>query len=162
YSALGIVAPLSKESLRQYTDDGFDLKKEAEFRRQHVDFIPTTPYEAQVDRLFGGLCVDIAFSRHVGKIDSVYTPLGMMYYQFGKDLTNVNAVIGTGGVVIHDENPTDILNKVCLSSDKPLELRPKKPQMLLDKKYILSAMGLLSIDEPIVALQLMKENIVKI
>ncbi len=135
---------------------------EAHYRREHVDFIPNTQKDYQVDRLFASLCADIAFSRHVGKIDSVYTPLGMMYYQFGKDLTHVNAVIGTGGVVIHDSQPQEILSKVCESPDKPLELRPKNPELMLDKNYILSAMGLLSIDEPLVALQLMKENIVRI
>ncbi|MDD4212780.1 MAG: methylaspartate mutase accessory protein GlmL [Bacilli bacterium] len=162
YSAIGIAESLSQESRQCYLEDGFDLMSEAHYRREHVDFIPNIEKDYQVDCLFAGLCADIAFSRHVGKIDSVYTPLGMMYYQFGKDLTHVNAVIGTGGVVIHDDQPQEILGKVCESPDKPLELRPKNPEFMLDKCYILSAMGLLSIDEPLVALQLMKKNIVRI
>ncbi len=162
YSALGIVQTLSEEALKRYHRQGYDLLEAANHRHSHVDFIPMMKEDQAIDRILGGLCVDIAFSRHVGKIDSVYTPLGMMYYQFGKDLTNIAAVIGTGGVVIHDEDPKQILNKVCATVDKPLELRPKHPQMMLDQSYILSAMGLLSLDEPEAALQIMKENIVKI
>lgn len=162
YSALGIVQTLSEETLKRYHQQGHELVEAAKHRHNHVEFIPTTEEDKAIDRILGGLCIDIAFSRHVGKIDSVYTPLGMMYYQYGKDLTNISAVIGTGGVVIHDEHPKQILNNVCAIADKPLELRPKHPQMMLDQSYILSAMGLLSLDEPEVALHIMKNNIIKI
>lgn len=162
YSALGIVNPLSEETLKRYQEKGLDLIKEAKYRAHHIDFIPTTDEDKLIDRLFGGLAVDHAFSRHVGKIESVYTPLGMMYYQTGKDLSNVRSIIGTGGVVINDENPTEILAKALYMSDKPLELRPKNANYLLDKSYILSAMGLLSLEAPEVALKIMKENIIKI
>ena len=108
------------------------------------------------------LAVDYAFSRHVGKIEAVYTPLGMMYYQTGKDLSNVSSIIGTGGVIINSQEAKTILSKALASLDKPLELRPKNANIMLDKNYILSAMGLLALDEPLLALQLMKENIIKI
>ena len=91
-------------------------------------------------------------------MESVYTPMGMMYYQIGKDLTEAKYVIGTGGVIINNSNPKEILQKMCSDSKKPLELRPRNPIFLLDEKYILSAMGLLSMHEPEVALKIMKKN----
>jgi hypothetical protein len=42
---------------------------------------------------------------------------------------------------------------------KPLELRPSDPSYMLDSKYILSAMGLLSLEYPEVALNIMKKEI---
>ena len=38
-----------------------------------------------------------------------------------------------------------------------LELRPTNPSILIDKSYILSAMGLLSQKYPVLALKLMKQ-----
>ena len=40
-----------------------------------------------------------------------------------------------------------------------MSLRPKKADIILDKHYILAAMGLLSQREPEIALQIMKEEI---
>lgn len=160
YSATGVASQLSEESIRYYQESGIDIKHEAEIRYRNVEMIPENEYEKSVDRIFGGICCDAAMSRHVGTMESVYTPLGMMYYQFGKDLSEVRAVIGTGGVIIYDDKPQEILIKVTSNPKKPLELRPTNPNYLLDKNYLLSAMGLLSIYEPKIALQLMKENII--
>ena len=162
YSALGIINSLSEETKKRYQLNGLDLLKEAYFRTQHIDFVPTTAKDFKVDQLLASLAVDYAFSRHVGKIEAVYTPLGMMYYQTGKDLSNVSSIIGTGGVIINSQEAKTILSKALASLDKPLELRPKNANIMLDKNYILSAMGLLALDEPLLALQLMKENIIKI
>lgn len=162
YSATGIAHQLSEESIRYFMELGIDIYKEAIIRYQNVEMIPNNEYEKNIDRIFGGICCDSAMSRHVGTMESVYTPLGMMYYQFGKDLSEVKAVIGTGGVIIYDDNPQDILSKATANPKKPLELRPKNPNYLLDKNYLLSSMGLLSIYEPKIALQLLKENIIMI
>jgi len=43
-----------------------------------------------------------------------------------------------------------------------MELRPVAPKFLLDKDYILSAMGLLSMDHPEIALKIMKKHITEI
>ena len=40
-----------------------------------------------------------------------------------------------------------------------MSLRPKKADIILDKHYILAAMGLLAQSEPEIALQIMKEEI---
>ena len=139
-------------------EKGIDLVKEAKYRYDNVDMIPENEEEERIDCEFGKIAADIAISRHTGKMESVYTPMGMMYYQIGKDLTEAKYVIGTGGVIINNSNPKEILQKMCSDSKKPLELRPRNPIFLLDEKYILSAMGLLSMHEPEVALKIMKKN----
>jgi uncharacterized protein (TIGR01319 family) len=159
YSAEGIKLNITREEQEYYKQKGIDIDKEVAYRVKHVDMIPRTRHDQEVDELFGEICADVAFSRHDGKIEAVYTPLGQMYYQYGKDLTDVKTIIGTGGVVINDERPQEILKSLCYNPKKPLELRPKNPKYMLDKKYILSAMGLLSIYEPSIALRIMKDNI---
>ncbi|HNZ50779.1 MAG TPA: methylaspartate mutase accessory protein GlmL [Bacilli bacterium] len=162
YSALGIDATLSEQERALYLEQGIDMRKEAQFRHDHVDMIALSPYDCEIDRLFGGICHDKAMSRHVGKMEQAYTPMGLLYYQTGKDLTQVKYIIGTGGVVIHDEKPQEMLLKLCADNQKPLELRPVKPQFLIDRQYVLSAMGLLSIDHPEIALKIMKGSLEKI
>ena len=96
-------------------------------------------------------------SRHVGQIEIVHTPLGDMFYQTGKDLTDLKYVIGTGGVLINNPDSKKILKQVNKKSDKKLELRPKDPSILIDRSYILAAMGLLGQKYPKVAIKLMKQ-----
>lgn len=163
YSALGVLSSLSEEEIRVYNDDeGIDLKNELLFRHEHVDSIPSNEHEEKIDRIMGQICVDKSTERHVGKMEEMYTPMGLVYYQFGKDLTQIRYVIGTGGVLVRSKNPTEILKKVEYSLDKPLELRPQHPQYLLDKSYILAAMGLLSEIDPLLALKIMKKHITEI
>jgi uncharacterized protein (TIGR01319 family) len=79
-----------------------------------------------------------------------------MYYQTGKDLSDLKYVIGTGGVLISNKDAKTILRQVNKKSNKALELRPNNPSYLIDRSYIMAAMGLLSQKYPKIALKLMK------
>lgn len=163
YSALGVLDSLSEEEIRTYDEDeGVDLKSELLFRHEHVDNVPSDEHEAKIDRIMGQICVDKSIQRHVGKMEEMYTPMGLVYYQYGKDLSQIRYVIGTGGVLVKSRAPREILKKVEYSISAPLELRPRRPQYLLDKDYILAAMGLLSEIDPLLALKIMKKHIVPI
>jgi len=162
YSALGILQSLSSKDIHKHLKNDIDLIKETQFRHDHIEFLATTEHDDKVEDILAGQCVDAATSRHVGTITSVYTPLGMMYHQVGKDLTQTQYFIGTGGVVINSKDPVSILKNGLFKDEKPTELRPKNPQFMLDKDYILSAMGLLSIDYPEIALRIMKKRIIVI
>ncbi len=163
YSALGVLSSLTEEEIRMINEDeGVDLKKELLYRHEHVDTLPNNPDQVKIDRIMGRICVDKAMGRHAGRMEEMYTPMGMLYNQFGKDLGKVNFVIGTGGVLVHNENPEKILSAVEYSINKGLELRPRSPRYMLDKDYILAAMGLLAEIDPLLALKIMKKHIVKI
>lgn len=77
-------------------------------------------------------------------------------------MTQTKYLIGTGGVVISSKDPVSMLKKATHMEFKSTELRPKNPKFLLDQHYILSAMGLLSIDYPEIALRIMKKYIINI
>ena len=144
YSALGVLKSLSDEEVKLISlDEGVDLAAELEYRHNNVDNVPKDEHQVHIDRIMGRICVDKAMSRHVGKMEEMYTPMGMLYNQYGKDLSKINYVIGTGGVLVHNESPSKILSAAQYSPKYPLELRPIKPQYMLDKDYILASMGLL-------------------
>jgi uncharacterized protein (TIGR01319 family) len=80
----------------------------------------------------------------------------------GKDLMEIKYMIGTGGVLVHSKNPGEILSAGNFSKENPVSLRPQHPKYLLDKTYILSAMGLLAQDHPDKAVRIMKKYLVEV
>ena len=139
---------------------GIDIIAEGEKRTKNVDMIPETLEDEKIDVIFGQICSNLGMSRHVGKMDVQYTPIGKYFFQYGKDLTAVDYIIGTGGVIIYNNYPEEILNKMLANGKSIMELRPKAAKLHLDKEYIFSAMGLLSQHEPLAALQIMTKYIV--
>jgi len=161
YSANALLNLVSNYNFKKYFDEddlcNHDIDKSLQRRTKDVDFIPFTKDEEEFDKAIAKICCDVSMSRHVGHVEVVHTPLGDMYYQTGKDLTDLRYVIGTGGVLIYNQEAKKILQQVNKKSDKALELRPTNPSILIDKSYILAAMGLLSQKYPKTALKLMKQ-----
>ena len=161
YSANALLHLVSNYEFKKYfaEDDKCDhnIEKSLQRRKNDVDFIPQTKDEEEFDKAIAKICCDVSMSRHVGHVEVVHTPLGDMFYQTGKDLSDIKYVIGTGGVLISNSDAKIILKQVNKKSNRLLELRPNNPSYLIDKSYILSAMGLLSQKHPKLALKLMKQ-----
>lgn len=164
YSALGVLKSLTREELEMINAKyNISLEDELIYRAEHVDIVYNdNEKEKLIEQIIGGICVDKAMGRHVGKMEEVYTPMGLIYNQTGKDLTRIEHVIATGGVLVRIDNPINVLEKVKGIKPNLLELRPQNPSYLLDKDYILASMGLLSEIEPLLALKIMKKHLVKI
>ena len=163
YSATGIAATLSQEEKRMYLEDqGIDIDEEAKYRNTNVDVVFSDQRGKDIDTIFAGICSDKAISRHVGIMEEVYTPMGILYNQTGKDLSQVAYVLGTGGVLIHNDNPVKALKTVMANRAHMLELRPVNPKFMLDKDYLLASMGLLSSIDPLLALKIMKKHMVEV
>ena len=122
-----------------------------------VEQLPDNEEQWKIDTTMARLATDLAMSRHVGTLEQAWTPLGAMYIQHGKDLTEVPYLIGTGGVIVQHPHPRQILEGALFKPDEPTVLRPKKPKLMLDKEYILAAVGLLAEVKPTAALRLAKK-----
>jgi len=88
--------------------------------------------------------------------------MGKVFNQIGKDLTDIKYVIGTGGVVINSKDKESIMIRTTNILYNQAELRPTDPTFMVDQKYIMAAMGLLSKKDPELALKIMKKYIVRI
>lgn len=160
YSALGIIDLLTKEEITFINEKfSLNLKEELIYRYHHVDTIPSTDKEIMVEEIMASICANKAMKRHAGQIKEIYTPMGMMYSQTGKDLSETKYVIGTGGVIIKAQNPQNILSSVLVNYKDLSELRPVEPSFLLDQDYLFSSMGLLCQKEPLLALKIMKKHL---
>ena len=162
YSALGILQSMSNQEISHYEKQEINMMSECMKRHDQIDFIPKEDYDYFIEDLLASRCINVAMSRHVGSLKGVYTPMGMMYQQSGKDLTQVKSFIGTGGVVIASKKQKELLSQAVIKEDNKMELRPKNPDFYIDADYILSAMGLLSMDYPEIALRIMKKRMIKL
>ena len=65
------------------------------------------------------------------------------------------------GVLINSENPVDILKATTFNPDEPNSLKPKNPEFMIDKEYVLSSIGLLTMVDRNMAVRMLKKYIVK-
>ncbi|MDO8472838.1 MAG: glutamate mutase L, partial [Dehalococcoidia bacterium] len=141
-------------------------QNELEALIKHVSSnVATVPQEERdflVDIALARSAVRIAVERHAGSIEPSYTPSGTVYIQRGKDLTQTKTVVGTGGVIAYGREPKWVLEAASFDERVPNSLRPRLPQFLVDKDYILYAVGLLSEISPEKALRIAKKSLVPV
>lgn len=162
YSAISLFEASSTKEIRRYlTNKDTNVEEEVRRRNKNIMMVPKTEEEIEFDKAMAMVATDHSMKRHAGWIESTYSPMGIMYSQFGKDLMEVKNLIGTGGVIIHSEEPREILKAGTFSETDMTSLKPKNPKFLVDKEYILSAMGLLAEIDKDLAVRMLKKYIVE-
>lgn len=163
YSALSVFEAAGTKIMKKYLKNtDFDIETEFRNRFEHTDFVAKSEREIDFDEAMAKVCTDISMKRHAGRVEPIYSPMGMMYSQEGKDLMEIPYVIGTGGIIVNSENPKSILEACQFTMDDPSSLKPRRPKYLLDKEYILSAMGLLTTVDANMACRMLKKYIVEL
>ena len=105
------------------------------------------------------MAVKVGMTRHAGFVEKVYTPVGETFLQTGKNLMNVKKVVITGGSLIHADRVKEIAKHALYDLSEPMSMKPQDAEILVDKSYILSAMGLLSKYDADTALKIMKKEL---
>jgi len=150
YNASHILEKVGKNRIMKVVSS-FDCNLPADFGLEtmisyistHVNHVPQNDHEFLVDSSLAYIGVDIAMERHCGTIAEMYTPMGKVYIQRGKDLTKINTIVATGGIFTYGAKIEQILRGACASESRPNSLRPLNPEkFLIDKDYILFAIGL--------------------
>jgi uncharacterized protein (TIGR01319 family) len=145
-----------KELLDHTAGDSVDLAHRVEELSRHVDFVPTDIASAHVDKALARAAAEVAMVRHAGRLESVYTPGGLVTLQYGKDLTDVKTVIGTGGIFVNNPYMGDIFAGCLYNQKSPQSLLPRRLNCLVDEQYVLFAVGLLESMDREAALRLAK------
>lgn len=114
--------------------------------------------EKKIDEELAGCAVEIAMLRHCGTYETAYTHVGEINVQTGKDLTEVQYLIGAGGTITNSENAEMIVKRGLYSIDKLNSLLPIEPKIIIDRKNILTSMGLLARVDKDLALSIMKKE----
>ncbi len=164
YSAIALLEAAGTRKIRNYLHDSLkqiDVKAQCQYRHDNIKMVPQSDEEIKFDEAMAKAATELAMTRHCGVLECIYTPMGTMFNQSGKDLTEAPYVIGTGGVIIHSLNPKEILKAGNFNEQDPIHLKPMNPKFLVDRTYILSAMGLLAQDYPNIAIRIMKKYLVE-
>ena len=160
YSAAGILEAVGTGTVARLSGLDYDRVEELmELITSKTDTLPDTEDVAKLDFALASMAVKVGMTRHAGFIEKVYTPVGETFLQTGKDLTKVEKVIITGGSLIHADNVKAIASHVLYDLSEPMSLKPYNAEILVDKSYILSAMGLLSKYDADTALKIMKKEL---
>lgn len=162
YSIWGIVEAGGIDRVSQLSGIEPQRAKEMiQYLSEHTDTLPRDEEWENLDFALASLAVETAVARHAGTIEQVYTPMGLAYSQKGKDLTPVKRVVVTGGAIIHTKRTGQIAAHSLQNPSQPASLRPIDAKFLVDRKYILAAMGLLGQYYPDIAVRIMKKELVE-
>jgi uncharacterized protein (TIGR01319 family) len=129
-----------------------DLRRAAVRRTAEPSFLPGTELEAREDEQIAATAAAIAMRRHVGRSRVVVGPDGRVVERTGKDLREVDLLVGSGGVLRHapSQGVQRILSALCGVSPEGWQ-QPEHPRVVVDRNYVLAAVGLLTERRPAAA-----------
>ncbi|KRF13818.1 glutamate mutase [Nocardioides sp. Soil797] len=128
-------------------DDG--LRAAAEARAADPAYLPDSPGQAAYDEAIAAAAVGVALRRHAGRSRVVLSPEGRVVERTGKDLREVDLLVGSGGVLRNgaDGVAERVLGAVVGEVEGGWQL-PRRPVTVVDVDYVLAAAGLLVEDHP--------------
>jgi uncharacterized protein (TIGR01319 family) len=151
-SRLNPIAPsgsVEKIDIRQYVNKVVDA----------VDSVPSSDMEYALDTVLAESAALMAVDRHAGMVRQEYSISGEVTVQYGKNLLDIENIIGTGGIFKYGRHADRILKAGLFDTQKPWTLKPKTPKAYIDSDYILYGIGLLSQDYPAQALRIAKKHL---
>lgn len=124
---------------------------EAAAQRRHDDpgFLPDTDAERDADEAIARAAVGTALRRHAGRSKVVVGPDGRVVERTGKDLREVDLLVGSGGV-LRNGRP-GVVDRVLAGSTGEVDggwQLPRAPRVVVDADYVLAAVGLLAAERP--------------
>lgn len=116
---------------------------------------------AELARLLTEEAVLAALSRHAGRRMVVYGPTGRIDLAEGKDLTNIQHLVLTGGALTRLPDPIGIVKAAWKRLDKGLLLPQGEISVSIDVDYVMAICGVLGDRHPEVALRLLQNSLSK-
>jgi uncharacterized protein (TIGR01319 family) len=130
--------------------DAAGLRAAAVRRREDPSYLPDDALETSYDETLASVAATVALRRHAGRQRIVFGPGGRVVERSGKDLREVDLLVGSGGVLRH--NPPEVAARILGSIGRNAQeegwLVPQHAQVCVDADYVLAAVGLLVDDDP--------------
>lgn len=151
-------APTTAEAAVAAGIAGEGLLRAAARRRADPGFLPTTAAEVAEDLALASAAVGTAVRRHVGRARVVVSPEGRVVERSGKDLREVDLMVGSGGVLrSHDDATAGAVLAAATGPSAEGWQQPSSPVVTVDRRHLLVAVGLLAEDAPATAARLARD-----
>jgi len=124
-----------------------------------VGHVPETERELCADIVLAEAAASIAVERHAGTVRHEFSVVGEILVQHGKNLLEVENLIGTGGIFRYGLHPERVLRAALFNPEKPWSLKPQAPTAFIDRTYMLYGIGLLAEHFPAQALRIAKKHL---
>jgi uncharacterized protein (TIGR01319 family) len=151
WSAVPVVAAGVEAGL--LPDDDAGLAGAAKRRHEDPSYLPADAAEASYDETLARVAATVALRRHAGRQRVVFGPGGRVIERSGKDLREVDLLVGSGGVLRHNgpEVAARILAGVAIGAQEEGWLVPSDARTCVDSDYVLAGVGLLADLDPTAA-----------
>lgn len=155
---------------------------------EQTEHIPESDHELRLDAALAAIATRIAAERHAGRVELNVTQqretfaaageagevdtvtalaeaggkqdrLPTKHLQVGKDLSEFQAVVGTGGVLSNNPHAIAVLRQVKKGEVRNTVLLPETPSFFLDDNYVLFAAGMLAETQPTAAHRVLERNL---
>jgi uncharacterized protein (TIGR01319 family) len=129
------------------------LRNAASRRHDDPSFLPGSADETAYDETLARVAVTVALRRHAGRQRVVFGPGGRVIERSGKDLREVDLLVGSGGVLRHNgpELAARVLGAVAAGAQEEGWLVPSGARTCVDTDYVLAGVGLLADVAPVAA-----------
>ncbi len=127
-------AGTGKKTIAQYVDN--------------LEYIPSDMVQERIVSELAYFAVRTGLERHAGIIKSIYSVHGKQEVPSGKDLSSVKAVIGTGGVFSRLPEGREIIERVIRKKIKNRMVPDESAEIIIDRNYLMSSLGVLSGKHP--------------
>ncbi|MDX9917639.1 MAG: GlmL-related ornithine degradation protein [Gudongella sp.] len=151
-----IVDMVGKEELEK--ELGIDDQALRNLIEHHMP-IPKSELETDFVEVLTEHAAVTAVSRHAGKLKHIYGPSGKKTVAEGKDLTGVKYIIGTGGALTRLPAKREILKEIPRSNNGTGLLPNEEAEILIDDRYIMASLGVMSVKYPEIALDLLQKSL---
>jgi len=152
-----IIESIGEEKLRkEFETKGIDL----DYIVENYHPIPESEDEIQLVERLTLEAVTKAIERHAGTIRYIYGPSGRSTLAQGKDLTQVQYIVGTGGALTRLPHRVDMMKTITKKRDTGLLLTPgEHAKILVDNDYIMASLGVLSLKYKDAAIKLLEQSL---
>ncbi len=121
--------------------------------------IPKTEKDIQFSEILAEYATITAMKRHAGHYRNLFGGEGKKTLAEGKDLTQVQNIIGTGGALTRLPHRIEIMEKIAKSNSGNELLPTAEAKILVDNDYIMASLGVMSRHYPEEALHLLKVSL---
>ncbi|ERI90343.1 hypothetical protein HMPREF1982_03946 [Clostridiales bacterium oral taxon 876 str. F0540] len=132
--------------------------KSIEYIRDNILPIPKTDEQIECSWILTKKAVEVALNRHVGYLKRTYGS-SKNFIAYGKDLSKVKYIVGTGGALTRLPKGETILREIRYSKEDLTMLPRSEAKVLLDNKYIMACAGVLSKENKEAASLLLKQSL---